>query len=219
MLDIGAVIYPFLPQLFLVWGGLMLGLMSPGPSFILIANIALTNRHSAIFVAIGCGFGSAIWALLTSFGLTALLVLYPDLIKAIRLLGGLYLLWLAFGAFKKVLSPTAGHLAEIAKIRYQRGFSAFIKGLLIHLTNPKAAFVWLSLTALAVTPQTPIAALVLLVIVAFLLSLGWHLILALVFSTVKARTLYTKFTRSISALFTAFFAALGVHLLWGLIAG
>ena len=139
-------ILEFYPALLMVWGGLMLGLMSPGPSFIMVANIAVTSRREAVFTAIGCGCGTGVWACLTSFGMTALLILYPNLLQIIQLIGGLYLLYLAIGALKKAIKPNAANLQNIEVIKLKSDLAAWIKGILIHLTNPKAAFVWLSLT-------------------------------------------------------------------------
>jgi hypothetical protein len=44
--------------------------------------------------------GSFLWAVLTAVGLTALIASYASILTAIKIAGGLYLLWLAFKAFR-----------------------------------------------------------------------------------------------------------------------
>ncbi|MBB4575673.1 hypothetical protein GGI59_004490 [Rhizobium lentis] len=55
-------------------------------------------------MAIGISAGSFLWASMTAIGLTALIAAYASVLTAIKIVGGLYLLCLAFKAFRSAAS-------------------------------------------------------------------------------------------------------------------
>ena len=81
-----------------------------------------------------------VWALLVAVGLNAVIASYPPLLSVMKLVGGAYLLWLAYrgarGAF-------AGGSATIRSDGARRSaFGSWRRGLLVVLTNPKAFLMW-----------------------------------------------------------------------------
>lgn len=81
---------------------LTLGAMTPGPSFLLVAQTAMSgSRRQAFSVALGMGIGALIFALLASFGLVTLFQTVPELYLTFKLLGGLYLCVLAVRIWKQ----------------------------------------------------------------------------------------------------------------------
>ncbi|WP_283107043.1 LysE family transporter [Shewanella surugensis] len=86
--------YLFLIPIFLF---LLLGVMSPGPSFIFVAKTAMAqSRKEAISVAIGMGVGATLFAIIASVGLFVILDTISWLYSAIKIIGGGYLCFLAF---------------------------------------------------------------------------------------------------------------------------
>ena len=76
---------------------LLLGVMSPGPSFILVAQTAMAkSRSEAIAVSVGMGAGATIFAVIASVGLFVLIETVPWLYIALKVIGGSYLCYLAF---------------------------------------------------------------------------------------------------------------------------
>jgi len=75
---------------------LTLGAISPGPTFIYVAknSIAISRKHG-LFTALGTGTGAALFGLLAVMGLQAILLAVPSAYIALKVFGGLYLLWLA----------------------------------------------------------------------------------------------------------------------------
>ena len=214
-------IYAHLPVLMLVWTGLMVGLISPGPSFFSIMDASISQRKQGVLVGLGCGFGTGFWAMITGFGLASFIKLFPQSLGMIQLMGGSYLLWLGYGALRKALSAKPVmplHDANnVTGDNMIGGLFAFIKGLLIHLTNPKALLVWVSLSSVAVNDSTPLSVVWVMVGGAFLLSTLWHCSLAFIFSIKVMRTIFSRLGRWLSGLLSLIFFALGVRLLWGLI--
>ena len=57
---------------------LILGVMSPGPSFVLVSQTAMSKSRSAgIAISLGMGVGSAIFTVLAALGLYVLLESVP----------------------------------------------------------------------------------------------------------------------------------------------
>lgn len=137
----------------IAYSAYFVGTASPGPSNLAIMSLAMSaGRKSALTFALGVVSGSFFWALLASLGLSALLATYSECLVAIRIAGGLYLLWLGFKSARSAFSPqklpaTTAREGEPLKRLY-------LRGLLLHLTNPKAILVWLSIVSLAMSPAS-----------------------------------------------------------------
>ena len=69
---------------------LLFGAMAPGPSFILVAQTAMSkSRSEAMCISIGLGLGASTFAFIASMGLIALFEAVPELYLAFKVLGGL----------------------------------------------------------------------------------------------------------------------------------
>ncbi|ENM5915680.1 LysE family transporter, partial [Vibrio mimicus] len=74
---------------------LLFGAMTPGPSFILVVQTAMSkSRSEAIRISIGLGLGASTFAFIASMGLIALFDAVPEFYIAFKVLGGLYLCYL-----------------------------------------------------------------------------------------------------------------------------
>ena len=126
---------------------------SPGPATLAIAGTSMNRgRGAGLAVAAGIVSGSACWGLAAALGLSALMVAHVWLVEVLRYVGAAYLLYLAAKAARsavsdKPLMPVAAGLGGIAGL--------FVKGLLIHLTNPKAILGWGAVFAIAVPIGAP----------------------------------------------------------------
>ena len=208
-------ILTYAPGLLLSFTALALGLLSPGPSVLAILGIALAHgRRPAVAMALGVGMGSTCWALLTVVGLSALIAVSANALIIIKIIGGFYLLWLAYKSFRAArmpFNPTAGDAGE-----RKSSLSAYVaQGLAIHLTNPKAAFVWMSIAALGMQPDAPIWVGAALVGGAAILSFGINSGYALAFSARPVFALYLQARRAIQFTLGAFFAFAGLKLIAG----
>lgn len=85
---------------------LMLGAISPGPTFIYVAknSIAISRKHG-LFTALGTGTGAALFGFLAVMGLQAILLAVPSAYFILKVCGGLYLLWLAYKIIKHAKEP------------------------------------------------------------------------------------------------------------------
>ena len=75
----------------------LLGVMSPGQSFLVVSRTALAGgRASALTVTFGMGIGTVFWAASAIAGLSVLFQQAAWLYLILKLAAGLYLLFLAF---------------------------------------------------------------------------------------------------------------------------
>jgi threonine/homoserine/homoserine lactone efflux protein len=186
-----------------------LALVSPGPNFALMLRIGLVSgREAALRTTLGIAVGEAIWGAAALFGVAALALRYPLLGTAIRLAGGLFLLWLAFSALR---SAWRGPALEPQQAASAPG--GFGTGLALMLLNAKAGFFWVSLTGVLLGPAASPATAAVALALAVLLSLLWHAALALAFSGTRLTALYARARRAIEALLGTALTALGVKLL------
>jgi threonine efflux protein len=137
----------------LIW---LAAVVSPGPNFLVVSRLALSrSRGSAIVAAFAIAVGSLIYAGLTMFGLSVLILRFAWLGDTIRIVGGAYLVWLGIQAWRarpEDLHPAAAGVArDVPSVR--RGLRV---GFLTEITNPNTIAFFLGLFAAAVPAATPI---------------------------------------------------------------
>ncbi|MGV2127795.1 LysE family translocator [Agrobacterium vitis] len=201
-----------LPEIGLAFGAFALGMFSPGPNILSVIGTSMAvNRKAGIALALGISAGSLLWASMTAIGLTALITAYASVLTVIKIAGGLYLLWLAFKAFRSAASakpnldasvPAAGNL-----------YVFFLRGLAIQLTNPKAALTWIAIMSLGLADSAPISTALIIVIGTTILSVVGHTAYAVAFSTKRVVALYDRARRWIDATLGVFFTVAGIKLL------
>ena len=201
-------------EIYLVtWAAVALAQASPGPNSLAVISAALgQNRRSAFFVVFGVAAGMIVWTTALGVGLATLLALFPSLILVMQFVGGFYLLYMAGRA---IISAWRGSDTSIStKSKSISNLANFRHGLLVVLTNPKAALMWAAvgsylfgsgLNGLQVMIIGPLAA-----ISATIIYGTW----AWLFSAGIAATIYKKFSRWIEFAFGAVFGLLGGALLW-----
>ncbi|MEM7061506.1 MAG: LysE family translocator [Pseudomonadota bacterium] len=203
----------YLPGILLAYSAFLLAIASPGPNILAVIGTSMSvSRTSGMALAMGVAFGSFTWAVLTVFGLSALLATYASALFAIKVFGGLYLLWLAYKSFK---SAASGHDIEAKELGGGRRTSIgyFQRGYIIQMTNPKAALAWIAIISLGLKEGAPLWVGAVIVLGTFALSIIIHLIYAVAFSTPLMVRLYGKARRVIQGVLGVFFALAGLRLL------
>lgn len=128
--------------------------------------------------------------MLTALGLTALVSTYASIMVSLKIVGAVYLLWLAFKAFKSAMTIKE---LDVRPVRLNGGPVAFYRrGLLIQMTNAKAALVWIAIMSLAMDGQAPIWVAALVVVGTSIISAVGHVIYAVAFSTSPVVAVYAK---------------------------
>ncbi len=183
--------------------------MAAGVSVSVRVPSSIATRSSR---AVQCATMAFCWAMLTVTGLSALLASYAIALTAIKIVGGLYLLWLAYKAFRAAASQ---HDIEARTLDGEslspRGY--YLRGLTIQMTNPKAALAWIAIISLGLQAGGPIWVAISIVAGTTVLSVVIHCVYAIAFSTKPMVRLYGKARRWIQSILGAFFALAGLKLL------
>lgn len=195
---------PYVAGILVAFGVFVLGLFSPGPNILAIIGTAMfSGRRSGKALALGVGTGSFLWGTLTLFGLTALLTAYAAFLTVIKIAGVCYLLYLAFKAFA---AAWTGKDMTVRAVEAEGGFwSWYRRGLLIQMTNPKAALTWIAILSLAMDPTAPVWVGGIVVLGTGIISIAGHLTYAVAFSTSPMVAGYRKAQRLIDGALGTFF--------------
>jgi len=203
----------YLPGILLAYSAFLLAIASPGPNILAVIGTSMSvNRSSGMALAMGVATGSFTWAVLTIFGLSAVLATYASALLVIKVFGGLYLLWLAYKSFKSAASAHDIEAKELAGGR-RTPFGYFKRGYIIQMTNPKAALAWIAIISLGLKQGAPLWVGAAIVFGTFFLSVVIHLLYAVAFSTPVMVRIYGKSRRLIQGTLGTFFAFAGLRLL------
>jgi threonine/homoserine/homoserine lactone efflux protein len=203
----------FLPGILLAYTTFLVAIASPGPNVLAIIGTSMSvGRKSGIALALGVAAGSFCWAMLASVGLSALLASYAAALTAIKIAGGLYLLWLSYKSFR---SAASAHDIEARTLSgaTRTPFGYALRGFTIQMTNPKAALAWIAIISLGLTEHAPLWVAFAIVVGTSILSVIIHWMYAVAFSTRVMVRAYSRARRWIQAALGAVFAAAGIKLL------
>jgi threonine/homoserine/homoserine lactone efflux protein len=202
-----ALMLPEIAGLLAIW---LLAIVSPGPAFLVVSQAAVgRSRPTALGVALGISVGTTIYAALTLWGFTALVTQISWMGTVMRLVGAVYLVYLGLALFHGTSAPAEPELATPTSADARAGFRL---GMLTALTNPKAIAFYLSLFAVALPPDMPHAAKVILLAAGFSLEIAWYALVALALSTGGPRRLYARAKRTIDRVLGAALLLIGVRL-------
>jgi threonine/homoserine/homoserine lactone efflux protein len=171
-------------------GAVLIGAISPGPSFVLVARTAIAvSRPAGVMAAVGMGIGGLIFASVALLGLHALLANVPWIYLGLKLAGAAYLIYLAVRLWVHAADPIPnGDIPDRARSLR----SSFVIGLLTQLSNPKTAIFYASIfTALLPANQSRSLAAVVLPLI-FAAEAGWYALVAVAFSSEAPRRRYLQ---------------------------
>lgn len=194
-------------------GAMLVGAISPGPSFVMVARTAIaTSRRNGLMAALGMGCGGFLLSVAALAGLHAVLSAVPALYLALRIAGGAYLLYLGIRLWRSArqpvrLEPSATNSSGVSPGR------AFLTGLLTQLSNPKTSVVYASIFA-ALLPANPSFALTLTIPpLIFAIETLWYALVALALSAASPQAAYLRHKAHFDRLAGGLIALLGLKLL------
>ena len=205
------MIADYLPQILLALSIQTMGVLSPGPSVMLILGVATARgRAPALATAFGISCGSIVLAGSVVLGIAILLAEIAHAMTVMRIVGGLYLFWLAYKAFSRAVNPPPLELHVVAtKSAVRTAFGGF----LLQVTNPKAIAFWLAIAAVGGVGHAPAPVIVLFVALAWLNSFVGHAAYALLLSASPVRALLVRFRSWVEGALGCFFVFAGYKLL------
>jgi len=200
-----------LPALLGLVAALSAGVVSPGPSFVMVARTAVaTSREDGVAAALGMGGGGMLFATAAVLGLNALLLAVPVVYLALKVAGGLYLAYLGLRIWRSAHSPLAmvGMAAGAGKNRCK----SLLLGFSTQISNPKTAIVYASVFA-AFLPSAPSLAFDLtLVAIVFVIETSWYSLVALALASERPRNAYLRYKAWLDRIAGSVMMALGLEL-------
>lgn len=184
---------------------------SPGPATLAIAGTSMASgRRMGLALASGVTTGSFIWSITAAFGLGAVMAANAWVFEVIRYLGAGYLMWLAL---KSARSAWRGSAVVTRLERPETSGRGYFRGLLLHLTNPKAILFFGALYAVGLPAGTPVTTLATVIVAVGLQSALMFHCYALLFSSAAMIAAYTRLRRGFEAFFAVAFGAISLHVL------
>jgi threonine/homoserine/homoserine lactone efflux protein len=129
--------------------------ITPGPDMSLfLAKTVSGGRRAGIAAMLGAQAGCCVHTMLAALGLSALLAASATAFLVLKVVGGLYLLWLAIDAIRhgSALNVRSDARAEVSVWR------TFLLGVGVNLTNPKVVLFFVTFLPQFVSAGDPHAA-------------------------------------------------------------
>jgi len=141
---------PLYELMFFVTTVLML-IISPGPNMIYLISRSLVQGKKAGFLSIaGVATGFLFHIVLVSFGLTAILMAIPYAYLSLKIIGVVYLLYLAVQCFR----PNGKSLFEVDEsLAKDSPWKLFSVGFMTNALNPKVALFYVALFPQFIKPE------------------------------------------------------------------
>jgi threonine/homoserine/homoserine lactone efflux protein len=206
-------VFVYLPHIWPAYIAFLIAVLSPGPATFAIMGTAISQgRRAGLIIALGIFCGSLTWATSAALGLAALLRTYAVALEIMKILGGLYLIYLAWKAYKSARRSDAHHAVVEARTNHTAR-QLWLRGYAIHVTNPKAIFGWLAIISLGLPANAPPSAILLIVGMCSTTSLLVFTGYAVLFSTQRALRVYKSARRWIEATMAVVYSLAGFKLL------
>jgi threonine/homoserine/homoserine lactone efflux protein len=157
------------------------------------------------------GVGGAIFATLAVIGLVTVLLQVDWLYFALRLLSGLYLIYLGIRIWRGASQPL--DVREETNSRSSTILRSFLLGLVTQLSNPKTAIVYASIFVALLPATAPTWLFLSLPPLVLALETSWYAIVAVAFSTRRPRSFYLRYKLWLDRAAGAVMGGLGARIL------
>jgi threonine/homoserine/homoserine lactone efflux protein len=123
--------------------------VAPGPDNMMVLSIGMAKgRLPGIAFGLGCALGCLSHTLLAVLGVSALIAASPEAFTALKVCGGLYLVWLGVNALRSAGGASVGKASNDR----QSPRKLFLKGIVANAINPKVILFFLSFLPQFVVP-------------------------------------------------------------------
>ena len=129
------------------------------------------------------------------------------LLVVLKVLGGCYLLWLAWQSGRSALRTGDAEVAQIGAGRW------FWRGVILNLSNPKSVIAWMAALSMGLNPDDTTAAVVVTTLVCVAVAFFNNFSYSLVFSMGGMMAIYRRCRRWVEGAAAALFASGGLALI------
>ena len=200
-----------LATLFAILGALLIGAISPGPSFVYIVRTSVANsRRDGLAGALGMGIGAMTYGALALAGLRTLMTEAGGLYLALKIAGGVYLVYLAVKIWRGAKGPVVVGGVGGGSSNARR---SLLLGLATQFSNPKIVAVFGAVFAALLPANPPLWLDLAVPPLIFVQETAWYAFVALAFSSSRPRALYLRAKLWIDRAAGFVIGALGIRLI------
>jgi threonine/homoserine/homoserine lactone efflux protein len=154
--------------------------LTPGASTAVVLRNSISGGvRAGVETAAGVNSGSIVYGLISAFGLALALRNWPAAWAALRVGGGLYLLWLALRSLQAAFAPQSARVIVQSDGVPRPLFRNLKEGFLTNLLNPSIATFYLVVIPQFVPREASVVrSVLLLTLIHVCLALTWHLVWA-----------------------------------------
>lgn len=187
---------------------LFAAIASPGPALLVAIQTTLkSGRVSGIAIGGGLGLMAAAWTMMALLGLEAVFQIVPWAYAAARIVGAVYLLYIAWGMWQGARSKLE---QTIRPARH-----AFQQGVLINVTNPKSVLFAAAVLIVIFPAEMTLFENAVVVLNHLVIELLFYTALAVGVSTEAVSRMYLRAKVYIDRVAAVVLGALGIRLLLG----
>jgi threonine/homoserine/homoserine lactone efflux protein len=202
-------------SLFSILGALVLGCISPGPSFLFVARTSVAvSRRAGIAASAGMGLGASIICTLALLGVRAVLAQAEWLYVTFKLLGGMYLCYLAWRLWR------AGQVAMVESTEALQPPAtagtnrSFWLALATQLSNPKTLIVISGIFAALLPSRIPAWMYWTIPLIDIVMETSWYIFVAVALSSRGPRLVYLSARNTIDRAAGCVIGILGLRLIF-----
>ncbi len=131
-----------LPQFAAFLAAAVLITLAPGPDNLMVLSVGMARgRKPGVAFGLGCALGCLNHTLLAALGVGALIAASAVAFTALKIIGGLYLIWLGVQAIRNARPVGAPNAASAPD---ESPGTLFVKGLIANAINPKVVLFFLA---------------------------------------------------------------------------
>ncbi|WP_371379314.1 LysE family translocator [Thalassotalea aquiviva] len=186
--------------------------VSPGPANISNATIAMSQgRKTSLIYGAGLSAGLVFWGIIAASGMGAILQSSIYLLMALKVFGGLYLLWLAYLSAKETIKSNSTKIEIIDE--NTSGKKWFFRGVIMNISNPKTVIAWMAALSVGLGSNDGMLSLVSGLVVCMIVGFSTNAMYSICFSYRGVMNWYQRSSRWINGITSFLFSIAGIGLL------
>ncbi len=185
---------------------LLAAIASPGPALLMAMRTSIVKgRKAGILLGIGLAMMASLWTLAALLGLESVFKLFPWAYVTMKILGALYLLYIAWNTWRGAKNPLPSDKSASSR--------SFRDGFLLNLANPKSVLFSAAVLIVIFPPDLSLLAKGAIVMNHFIVEVICYSLIATVMSTEMISRRYLAAKAYLDRFSAVILGALGIRLL------
>ena len=193
-------------------GVMAVGLVSPGPDFVMaVRNSIQYSRRAGILTAIGFSLAVAVHVSYCLMGLATIISQSILLFNIFKFIGAAYLLYIGYCALRSK-GFTMDDEATLEHKNTMTDLQALRSGFITNLFNPKATMFFLALFTQILNPEMPFWTSIIFGLTCVVMTATWFSIVATILTAPIIRARFMRYSKWIDRVCGGVLIALGIRL-------